>query len=360
MQQDPTFSKPTKGRGANYNPANRFELLFTEKDVDWDPSEGPTVKTEYFKDFTKSILSVSNSPDMGRMVSVNPYRGCEHGCIYCYARPTHEYFGLSAGVDFESKIFVKEDAPELLRKEFLKKNWKAEVLMLSGNTDCFQPGERKLEITRRCLQAMLEFYNPVSVITKNHLVTRDIDILKEMAKKECACVNVSITTLDKNLARKMEPRASTPHDRLEAIAKLSQAGIPTRVMVAPILPGLTDHETPAILKAAKEAGAQGAGSVVLRLPYANKDLFLNWLDEHFPDRKNKIILRLKSLHNGKLYDSTWGQRHSGSGAYALQIEQLFDVSCRKLGLNDGRIQLTTENFRNPYREEQFELPLNLF
>jgi DNA repair photolyase len=339
------------GRGTLENPTGRFERAsyFQNPDSEPDPEDldNPGPRTRFFQDQSRSIISYNDSPDIGFNASLNPYRGCEHGCIYCYARPTHEYFGLSAGLDFESKILVKERAAELLKKELSSPSWKPQVLMMSGVTDCYQPVERHLRITRSCLEVLAECRNPVSVISKNPLVARDVDLFAEMARFNGAAVSLTITTLDLSLAKILEPRAGRPAHRLAAVKTLASAGVPVNVMVAPILPGITDHEMPAILKAAAEAGAKMAGYTVLRLPYGVKDLFQEWLDRHFPDKKEKVLNRLREMNHGKLYDSGWGQRMTGRGEWARQVENLFDVTCRKLGLNQERYRLSTEHFRRP-------------
>jgi DNA repair photolyase len=336
---------PVKGRGASWNPQNRFETLEYVVDDDCEPREDNAPRTIYLRDPSRTIIAHNDSPDVGFESSINPYRGCEHGCIYCFARPSHEYLGMSAGLDFETKIMVKEDAPELLREELSSPKWKPELIVMSGVTDPYQPIERKLEITRRCLGVLAEFRNPVGIITKSHLVTRDIDHLAELARYHAATVHVSITTLDPNVARIMEPRASTPELRLDAIAQLAAAGIPTGVMVAPVVPAITEHELPKILEAARKAGAIDAGFVVLRLPWAVAPLFEQWLEEHFPDRKEKVMNRIRDLREGKLYDSTWGVRGRGTGIFAEQIQKIFDITCRRLGLNEEREPLSTAAFR---------------
>src|SRR5437867_2106427 len=264
-------------RGAADNPPNRFEKIALERDPDWCDPDEPAPPTQFFKDHSDSVINYNDSPDVGFEASLNPYRGCEHGCIYCYARPFHEYLGLSAGLDVETRIMVKEDAPELLRRELSSHSWEPQVVSISGVTDCYQPAERRFQITRRCLEVLAEFRNPAGIITKNFLVTRDIDILADLARDRAAVVFLSITTLDHDLASRMEPRASSPARRLEAIEKISAAGIPCGVMVAPLIPGLTDHEMPAILSAAAKAGAITCGYVLLRLPFAVKNLFEEWL-----------------------------------------------------------------------------------
>ncbi len=339
-------------RGAANNPPNRFEKIFLEPDADWNPDdeEGgrpPGPRTQFFKDHSQSVISRNDSPDVGFGASLNPYRGCEHGCIYCYARPTHEFLGFSAGLDFESKIMVKEDAPELLRRELSSPKWSPQVIFLSGVTDCYQPVERKLKLTRRCLEVLAEFRNPVFIVTKNQLVTRDIDLLAELARHRAVGVFLSITTLDSELRQIMEPRTSPPTARLAALRELASAGIPVGVNVAPIIPGLTDHEMPAILKAAAEAGATSAGYTVVRLPYAVAPLFEQWLETHFPGRKEKVLNRLRAMHGGKLYDAQWGKRFSGEGIFAEQIAQMFEVARRKAGIKQEDGELSTAAFRRP-------------
>jgi DNA repair photolyase len=335
-----------KGRGASWNPQNRFEKLeyIVDEDahVDDDPSAPGTI---YLRDPARSIIAMNDSPDVGFDASINPYRGCEHGCIYCYARPTHEYLGFSAGLDFETKILVKEDAPELLREELNKKTWEPKTIAISGVTDPYQPIERRLGITRGCIEVLAEFRNPVGVITKNHLLTRDADLFAEMSSWNGTRVYLSITTLDPHVHRVMEPRTSTPELRLDAIRQLTKAGVPVGVMVAPVVPGLTDHEMPKILEAARDAGAQWAGFVVLRLPWAVAPLFERWLEENFPDRKDKVLNRIRDLRGGKLYDPQWGLRGRGQGIFAEQIEAIFNVTTRKLGLNEKDYELSTEHFR---------------
>ncbi len=338
-----------KGRGASWNPQNRFETLAYVRDEE-APPEDESPGTTYLRDPTRTIIATNDSPDVGFEASINPYRGCEHGCIYCFARPTHEFLGFSAGLDFETKILVKEDAPALLREELSAKKWQPKVLAMSGVTDPYQPVERRLGITRGCLEVLAEFRNPIGIITKNHLVTRDIDLLAELAQHQAVCVTISITTLDAALGRIMEPRTSTPELRLEAIARLAEAGIPVSVNVAPTIPGLTDHEMPSILAAAKEAGAKWAGIVVLRLPWAVAPLFEKWLEEHFPDRKDKVLNRIRDLRGGKLYDAQWGVRGRGTGIFAEQIRALFDVTCRRVGLNEEHYALSTAAFRKPMEQ----------
>ncbi|HET6360540.1 MAG TPA: PA0069 family radical SAM protein [Gemmatimonadota bacterium] len=273
----------------------------------------------------------------------------------CFARPFHEYLDLSPGLDFETKIFVKEEAPELLRKELSARSWKPQFVLMSGVTDPYQPVERRLKITRRCLEVLAEFRNPVGVITKSDLVARDVDILADLASHNCASATLSITTLSKELKRVMEPRAALPEKRLEAIRRLSEAGIPVGVNVAPVIPGLTDHEMPEILERAAEAGAISAAWIMLRLPHAVKDLFADWLERHFPDRKEKVLNRLRDLRGGVLYDSRWGARMRGEGPFTEQVRQVFEVSCRKYGLNQKEVVHSTAGFRRPARGGQLGL-----
>jgi DNA repair photolyase len=334
------------GRGAAHNPPNRFEPISIEREA-WTHDEDPAPETKFYRDASRSIIATNDSPDVGFDASINPYRGCEIGCSYCFARPTHEFLGLSAGIDWETKIFVKEDAPELLRAQLSSPKWEPKVLAMSGVTDPYQPVERRLGITRRCLEVLAEFRNPVVIITKNHLVTRDVDLLQRLAVDHAAMVSLSITTLRRSLQRVMEPRTSIPQKRLDAIRKLSGAGIPVGVLVAPVIPGLTDHEMPKILERAAEAGAVRAGWVLLRLPYAVKDVFEDWLGRHFPDRKAKVLNRLVSLRGGRLNDPRFGSRMRGEGPFADQVRQVFDVSCRKAGLNRVSLELSTAAFRRP-------------
>lgn len=337
--------EPKKGRGAVSNPTGRFERVALSYDP--DPDAPAQIKTQFFADTTKTIITYNDSPDVGFHASLNAYRGCEHGCVYCFARPGHEYLGLSSGIDFETKIFIKRNAPELLRKELSAKKWQPQVVVMSGVTDCYQPFEKTFEITRRCLEVFAEFKNPIAIITKNHLVTRDIDILARMAEWHGAHVNMSITTLDRDLARALEPRASTPARRLEAVRLLSEAGVPVNVMVAPIIPCLTDDEIPAILEASAKAGAQSAAKVMLRLPHNLKDHFEQWLEVHAPLRKQKVLNRIREMRGGRLYDSSWGKRMGGEGEYYDSISKLFGIHRRKFGLEGMRQSLSAEHFKVP-------------
>jgi len=345
MAGDP-INRETRGRGANINPANRFEALHYELE-DWcEPdTEKPPARTQFLRDDSQSVISYNNSPDVGFDASLNPYRGCEHGCAYCYARPTHEYLGFSAGIDFESRILVKPKAAELLAAELARPSWTPQLLALSGVTDAYQPIERKLRITQSCLRVLVEFRNPVIVVTKNHLVTRDADHLRELAKVNASSVTLSITTLDPKLARILEPRASSPSQRLDAIAKLHQAGIPVGVNVAPIIPGINEHEIPSVTATAAKAGAQFASYTIVRLPLAVAPIFVAWLENHFPERKEMVLGRIRSMRNGKLNNADFGARMRGDGPMSEQIRQMFHVSCRRAGLNRTSTELSVASFR---------------
>jgi DNA repair photolyase len=337
-------------RGATINPRNRFEVLEVQLDEEF-AEDARNPDTQFLRDDTQTLISYTESPDIGFAASINPYRGCEHGCAYCYARPYHEYLGFSAGIDFETRIMVKSAAPEILRRELSSAKWRPQTLAMSGVTDCYQPVERKMRITRRCLEVLAEFRNPVAIVTKNHLVTRDVDILSQLAAVDAALVNLSITTLDGGLARRLEPRASLPDHRLDAIGRLTSAGMPVRVLVAPVIPGLNDHEIPSILSAARKAGAQGAAYVLLRLPYGVKDIFSAWLAKHLPAAKDRILDRIRATRGGSLNDPRFGTRMRGEGSEAEAIRQLFDLSVAREGLNAKPITLSTAAFRNPAGEQ---------
>lgn len=349
-----------RGRGTDINPPNRFEKLHIEEtedlydERDYEPGSERKIETVFYKDHSKSAIAKNNSPDIPFDYSFNPYRGCEHGCVYCYARPTHEYLGFSSGTDFETKIMVKEQGPELLRKTFRKKSYEPKLIIISGDTDPYQPIERKLKITRAALKVCLEFRNPVAVITKNSLILRDIDILSEMAKLDLVLTTLSITTLNKELASKMEPRTATPERRLYAIEKLSEAGVPVNVNLAPIIPGLNDEEIPEILKQTAQRGAISAAYILLRLPYSIKDLFINWLEREFPDRKEKILNKIREMRGGKLNVADFGKRFKGLGEQANTIRELFYINCRKYHLNERDFDLTAAHFKQP-SEKQMEL-----
>jgi DNA repair photolyase len=331
-----------RGRGASWNPPNRFERLH----VELDPEPEGRAETKVLRDRTRSILAFNDSPDVGFDAGVNPYRGCGHGCSYCYARPTHEYLGFSAGLDFETRILVKEEAPSLLRKTLSSRSWTPQVIGLSGNTDAYQPVERRLGVTRACLEVLADFRNPVAIVTKSNLVTRDIDILTEMAAHEAAAVVLSITTLRAEVQRVMEPRASTPAKRLEAIRRLTDSGVPVGVNVAPVVPGLTEEELPAILDAAASAGATFSSYILLRLPYGVKELFEEWLSQHFPERRDKVLNRIREMRGGKLNDSRFSVRGRGEGPWADQLRALFRVATARLSLQRPP-RLSTDSFRVP-------------
>jgi DNA repair photolyase len=339
-----------KGRGAESNPTGRFEKrqlvpLHPEDvaDPEWMP---PVLQTEVIPEATRHIITTNDSPDVSFDRSINPYKGCEHGCIYCFARPTHAYLGLSPGLDFESKIFSKPDAPALLRKELSKRGYRCEMIALGANTDPYQPVERELEITRGILEVLAEHRHPVGIITKSHLVVRDLDILGEMARESLAAVFVSITTLDPELARRMEPRAATPSRRLDAVRELSQAGVPVGVLASPMIPGLNDAELEGILEAAAAAGARSAGYVLVRLPHEVKDLFEEWIRAHYPTRADHVLHLVRECRGGALYDSTWGVRMRGTGPVAELIERRYEIATRRLGLTD-RPSLDVTRFRVP-------------
>jgi DNA repair photolyase len=333
-----------KGRRTPWNPPNRFEKLHLERDLWIDPDDPPP-ETVFLAGHTRSILVRNDSPDVGFDVGINPYRGCEHACSYCYARPTHEYLGLSSGLDFETRILVKREAPELLRKALSSKSWRPQTVGLSGNTDAYQPAERRLRVTRRCLEVLADFRNPVAIVTKSYLVTRDIDYLSELAAHGSVAVVLSITSLRDEVQRVMEPRAASPARRLGAIRVLAEAGIPVGVNVAPVVPGLTDHEMPDILQAAADAGATFAGYILLRLPHGVKDLFSSWLESHFPERKDKVLNRVRQMRGGKLYDGRFEVRGRGEGPWAQHLSALFRVNRDRLGLNRPP-ELSTDHFRN--------------
>lgn len=337
-----------KGRAAGLNIPNRFERTHFESlplEIEYFDDDVPAVPTSFYPDTSKSILAKNDSPDLMFSYSINPYRGCEHGCIYCYARPSHEYLGFSAGLDFETKIMVKMNAAALLDETLSKKSWKPQMVAFSGNTDCYQPVERKLQLTRQCLEVFLKHRNPVGMITKNAFILRDIDLLREMAEFNIIHVMISITTLDAELARVMEPRTSSPANRLRAIEELAKAGVTVGVNVAPIIPGLTDEEVPAILKAAAEHGASSAGHILLRLPGAVEPLFLEWVKRALPERSSTIINRIRETRNGALSSASFGKRMRGEGEVAGAINQLFKLNAKKYNLTKRWEGLATDNFR---------------
>ncbi|HEX4951966.1 MAG TPA: PA0069 family radical SAM protein [Thermoanaerobaculia bacterium] len=341
MDQHPP-SAP-RGRAAGSNPANRFTRLSVESE---EPPPG-CVPTLYLEDTSRSILTTNDSPDVPFDVSLNPYRGCEHGCVYCYARPTHEYLGFSAGLDFESRILVKRDAARLLEAELASPRWRPQTIGISGVTDPYQPIERKLGIVRACLEVLADTRNPVAIVTKNHLVTRDADLLATLAEHGAVSVYLSVTSLDPETSRRLEPRAPHPRERLGAVAELTARGIPCGVLIAPVVPAITDHEIPAIVAAAAEAGARSAGFIPLRLPGAVAGLFEEWLERWFPDRKDKVLNRQLSLRGGKLNDSRFGHRMRGQGIFAEQMKALFETACRRHGLVKRGAPLSTAAFRRP-------------
>jgi len=341
--------QPPVGRGTGLNQVGRFES--TEIEVDWSQLESDDEpgrpKTQYFEDSSRTVVSENDSPDIPYRYSLNPYRGCLHGCSYCYARPTHEYLGLSAGLDFETKIFVKKNAPELFRKWLCRRSYQPSPVMMSGVTDCYQPVERALKITRGCLQVAVEACQPLSVITKNALVCRDLDLMTQLASRNLIRVAVSITSLDQSLTKLLEPATSAPAARLQAVRDLSAAGIPVHIMVAPVIPGLNDSEIPAMLEAAAEAGARSASHILLRLPYSVKDIFADWLKHCKPTHAAKILSRLMAARDGKLNNTEFGKRMRGSGPMAEQIAGLFKVSARRFGIDQKLSALATEHFRAP-------------
>ncbi len=345
------------GRGTDQNPENRYERIHIAPDADDDvPQDGSPLPTVFYRDTSRSALAENASPDIPFRFSLNPYRGCEHGCIYCYARPTHEYLSFSAGLDFERRIMVKHDAPELLRQTFLSLRWQPQIVSLSGNTDCYQPVERRLQLTRRCLEVFHEFRNPVGVVTKSALVTRDVDLLSRLAADGAAHVFLSVTSLDPELARRMEPRAARPDRRFDAVRLLSEAGVPVGVMVAPVIPGLNDEEIPRILQAAAAAGARAASWVLLRLPTPVDTLFAQWLSEHFPDRRERVLGRIRECRDGRVSDARFGSRMRGEGVYADHLSALFRTAARRCGLDQPLPPLNVSAFRRPPRAgEQLRL-----
>ncbi|TIU98336.1 MAG: PA0069 family radical SAM protein [Mesorhizobium sp.] len=335
-----------RGRSAGINPSGRFEPVSRHVfDDGWNSLEElPPFKTEVQIEKPRTIITRNESPDISFDRSINPYRGCEHGCVYCFARPTHSFMGLSPGLDFESKLFAKPDAARMLDRELSKPGYQPRTIAIGTNTDPYQPIEKQYRIMREILEALEARGHPVGIVTKSALVTRDIDILSRMAERGLAKVALSVTTLDRMLARTMEPRASTPTKRLEAIRQLSDAGVPASVMVAPIIPGLTDPEMERILDSARAAGAREAGYVVLRLPLEVAPIFKDWLLRHYPDRYRHVISLIRSMRDGKDYDSEWGKRMKGAGPYAWQIGRRFEIAAKRLGLNAERRQLRTDQF----------------
>lgn len=367
MSTPPPTPRPTpRGRGTGENPPNRFDRLHVAPDPDAtaeqlghypsgdDPDLGPAApaaRTQFFDDASASILTRNDSPDVPYTFGVNPYRGCEHGCAYCYARTFHDYLGWSSGLDFETRIMVKRRAPALLRAELSKPSWQPEVIAFSGATDCYQPAERHFRLTRGCLEVLHELRNPVGIITKSALVTRDLDLLADMARWQGARVVLTITTLDPDLSGQLEPRAARPAARLRTLRTLADAGVPVGVMISPIIPGLTEHEVPAILAAAAESGATSAGYIVLRLPRTITDIFTAWLDTHAPSKKDRVLARVREIRGGDLNVTDWGKRMKGEGIFAEQIRQLFRVARRRAGLDQPVPELNTTSFRRPGGEQ---------
>jgi len=346
-----THSIHRRGRGAGLNPANRFDPRHIEEDPsELDKSERRSVPTRLLRDASRTILAENDSPDVPFTYSLNPYRGCEHGCVYCYARPSHEYLGYSAGLDFETRILVKHDAPRLLARRFENPRWVPRVVALSGNTDPYQPAERKLELTRSCLEVFLRYRNPVGIITKNHLVTRDVDLLAGLAELNLVTVRLSVTSLRDEITATMEPRTSRASRRLDAIRILSEAGVPTGVMIAPVIPGLTDEEIPSILEAAREAGATSASWIPVRLPGAVEELFEEWIEREYPDRADRIRRRIRSIRGGRMNDTRFGSRMRGEGEWADVLGRLFSMHADRLGYTRRSNTLSTEHFRRAQAE----------
>jgi DNA repair photolyase len=347
------MARSIKGRGAAIQPENPYIAVHVEPDLEQVAGDDEYLAelgrppTEYIPDVSHSIVAENDSPDVGFRYSVNPYRGCSHGCSYCYARPGHEYLGLSAGLDFETKIFIKHRAAELLREFLGRPSWRPETIAFSGVTDCYQPAEREYRITRACVAVAAECRQPIGIITKNALVVRDVDLLAQLAAHRAVRVSLSITTLDARLARVMEPRTSSPDARLRAIRDLTQAGIPTNVVVAPVIPGLTDSEIPAILAAAREAGAESAGYVLLKLSSTVRPVFLDWLERNYPDKSARVQTFIRSTRGGRLNDSQFGRRQVGTGNIAEMIADTFRIWCTKLGYADDRPPLNAEDFQPP-------------
>ncbi len=351
MDSHPSHQR-TIGRGAGVNPPNRFERVRTDEDLEQldasEVSDEPRrVATVFLPNESRRLITENDSPDVPFRYSINPYRGCEHGCAYCYARPGHETLGMNAGLDFETRILVKHDAPQLLRAELAAASWRGEHITLSGVTDCYQPAEREFRLTRGCLEVMLEARQTVGIITKNALVTRDLDVLAALAAQNLVHVYLSITTLDAELARTLEPRTATPRARLRAIEELAAAGVPVGLMTAPIIPGLNDQEIPAILQAARSAGARSAGYVLLRLPFAVRPIFEDWLARHYPDHAPRVLALIRSTRDGRMNDPQFGSRMRGQGEYAQQIAQAFKVFRKKAGLDPSLPPLDASRFTPP-------------
>lgn len=347
---------PIKGRGAVSNRTGRYERLTGERmddgwgSLDRETEEAPPLRTEILPDSSRKVIARNESPDVPFDRSVNPYRGCEHGCVYCFARPTHAYLGFSPGLDFETKLFAKHEAAELLRQELSKKGYRPSTLALGANTDPYQPIERQLRITRRIVEVLAEAKHPFGIVTKSDLVLRDLDLLAPLAEERLLRVCISVTSLDRAFSRALEPRASSPPKRLAAIRRLTEAGVPVTVLTAPMIPALNDHELEALLEASAEAGAEAASYVLLRLPQEIGPLFEEWLETHAPDRKTRVLEQIRSARGGKLYDAAWGKRMRGEGPYAFVLKRRFELACKRLGLNRRSWELDTSLFRPPRRD----------
>ena len=355
---DKPASKALKGRGTQTNRAGRFEVQTSvSTDDGWHQDPRPEkIITQQLNDNSRSVIAYNTSPDIRFDRSINPYRGCEHGCSYCFARPTHTYLGMSAGIDFETRIMVKHEAASLLAEELQKPSYQCDTIALSPNTDCYQPIERELGITREILKVLQRSQHPVTIVTKSSLVQRDIDILAAMAKRDLANVVVSVTTLDKALSGKLEPRASAPHRRLNTITALSDAGIPVGVLVAPIIPFINDHEIESILENCRQAGARSASYVLLRLPHEVRDLWVEWLDQHYPDRSERVMKAIRASRGGKDYDATFKTRMTGTGEFANLIAQRFKLMTRKQGLQSKLDDLDKTRFQ----PSALSMQMNLF
>jgi DNA repair photolyase len=346
---------PLRGRGARSNLSGRFETLAREDfDDGWGEADSPAplLRTTLTPEHARTIIARNDSPDISFDRSINPYRGCEHGCIYCYARPSHAYVGLSPGLDFESRLFFKPDAARVLERELARPAYRPGVIHIGGNTDPYQPSERRALVTRQILQALERAGHPLSIISKSALIARDADILGRMGERRLARAAVSVTTLDRRLARTMEPRAATPERRLGAVAALAEAGVPTIVMVAPVIPGLNDHELEAVLERAAEAGAVGASYVMLRLPREIKDLFREWLEGQVPDRAKRVMSLVRQMRDGRDYDPEWGKRMKGEGPIAELVAQRFAIAKRRLGLDRAATPLDLSQFRRPSADDR--------
>ncbi|WP_297771590.1 PA0069 family radical SAM protein [uncultured Roseovarius sp.] len=352
MTHDPSLPHDLRprARGAASNTAGRFEAQGVRYEADgWECDEGERVlRTHVSEERPRRIISYNRSPDLPFDRSINPYRGCEHGCVYCFARPSHAYLGLSPGLDFETRLIARPEAPARLEAELRARSYRVAPIAIGTNTDPYQPVEREFAITRRCLEVLSRFNHPVAVVTKGTLIERDLDILSDMAARGLAKVGISVTTLDDRLARLLEPRAPSPTRRLAVIRRLSAAGVPVRVMVSPVIPGLSDHEIEAILEAAKDAGAGAASWIMLRLPREVSGLFREWLAIHYPDRAGRVMNRLREMHGGKDYSADWHRRMRGEGVFARMIARRFDLAARRTGLDVGSADLRRDLFHVPF------------